>query len=67
MYDEAGNPVWAGSTLRNGDLALERWNNMLLDVHGTGFGKMFHGKAVEALFLHPFHSIGYGPSRNSSS
>lgn len=43
MLGEDGNPVWAGSTLRTWDLQANRWNNMFLGVHGTGFGRMFHG------------------------
>lgn len=47
MYDDQGNVVWTGSTLRTWDLAQQRWNNMFLGVHGTGFGRMFHGVSVD--------------------
>lgn len=46
MLDGEGNPVWSGSVLRTFDLGTQQWNNMFLGVHGTGFGRMFHGKAV---------------------
>jgi hypothetical protein len=46
MLDGQGKVVWSGSTLRTWDLAENRWNNMFLGVHGTGFGKLFHGKPV---------------------
>ena len=47
MLDPDGKVVWSGSTLRTWDLASHQWNNMFLGVHGTGFGKMFHGQPVE--------------------
>jgi len=47
MLDDAGKVIWTGSTLRTWEPSADRWNNMFLGSHGTGFGRMFHGKPVE--------------------
>jgi hypothetical protein len=47
MFDAAGNVAWSGSTLRTWEPGKDRWNNMFLGAHGTGFGKMFHGQPVD--------------------